>query len=244
VNPSIRLSATGALLVHEQQVSGVHLQCVHFNRYRLLFCHRLNRTRLPFPAPRESPTRFSQSFHPLSPHHRSLNFAHLRALANSAISVWSSAQTRGLQLIVSSSLDVAQRNEWRSLVFDPPSTDDVVSSTYPRIFTLFPRVTALKMPVPAEAPASLPGSWPEKNQEPHMIETRIHPGTGLPEWSVLVLRGKEEPGMEEAMYRGRVACRFMQDRHAGRYLGSKRVTILVSAKQPRTSHNSDVIPIT
>jgi hypothetical protein len=26
-----------------------------------------------------------------------------------------------------------------------------------------------------------------------------------------------------------VACRFMQDRHASRYLGSKRVTILVSA---------------
>jgi len=116
----------------------------------------------------------------------------LRALANSAISVWSSAQTGGLQLIVSSSLDLSQRNEWRSLVFDPPSTDDVVSSTYPRIFTLFPRVTALKMPVLAEAPASLPGSWPEQNQEPYVNETRIHPGTGLPEWSVLVLRGKEE----------------------------------------------------
>jgi hypothetical protein len=41
-----------------------------------------------------------------------------------------------------------------------------------------------------------------------------------------------------------VACRFMQDRHAGRYLGSKRVTILVSAKQPRTSHNIyDVISL-
>jgi hypothetical protein len=116
----------------------------------------------------------------------------LHALANSAISVWSSAQTGGLQLIVSSSLDLAQRNEWRSLVFDPPSTDEIVSSTYPRIFTLFPRVTALKMPDPVEAPASLPGSWPEQNQEPHMIETRIHPGTGLPECSVLVLKGKEE----------------------------------------------------
>jgi hypothetical protein len=29
-----------------------------------------------------------------------------------------------------------------------------------------------------------------------------------------------------------VACRFMQDRHAGRYLGSKRVTILVNPHAP------------
>jgi len=28
----------------------------------------------------------------------------------------------------------------------------------------------------------------------------------------------------------------MQDRHAGQYLGLKRVTILVSTKQPRTSY--------
>ncbi|KAF4636261.1 hypothetical protein G7Y89_g1829 [Cudoniella acicularis] len=34
-----------------------------------------------------------------------------------------------------------------------------------------------------------------------------------------------------------VACRFTHDRHAVRYLGSKRVTILVSAKQPRTPYN-------
>ena len=32
-----------------------------------------------------------------------------------------------------------------------------------------------------------------------------------------------------------VACKFMHDRHADLYLGSKRVTILVSAKRPRTS---------
>jgi hypothetical protein len=32
-----------------------------------------------------------------------------------------------------------------------------------------------------------------------------------------------------------IACKFMQDRYAGRYLGSKRVTILVSTKRPRTS---------
>lgn len=120
----------------------------------------------------------------------------LLSLANSAISVWSSVQTAELQLLVSSSLDSAQRNEWRSLVFDPPPTDcvadDIVYSTHPRVFTLFPRITALRSPVPAEAPTGLPGSWPEHDQEPRMIETCIHPGTGLPEWSVLVLKGKAE----------------------------------------------------
>jgi hypothetical protein len=34
-----------------------------------------------------------------------------------------------------------------------------------------------------------------------------------------------------------VARRFMQGCHTGRYLGSKQPTILVSAKQPRASHN-------
>jgi hypothetical protein len=33
-----------------------------------------------------------------------------------------------------------------------------------------------------------------------------------------------------------VACRFMQGRHTGRYLGLKQLTILVSAKQSRTSY--------
>jgi hypothetical protein len=36
---------------------------------------------------------------------------------------------------------------------------------------------------------------------------------------------------------GCYARKFMQVRHAGRYLGTKRLTILISAKQPRTSYN-------
>ncbi|KAH6664029.1 hypothetical protein B0J14DRAFT_644456 [Halenospora varia] len=127
----------------------------------------------------------------------------LLALANSAISVWSSAQTGGFQLVVSSSLERTRRNEWRSFVFDPPSTDsglaeDVVFATHPRIFTLFPRVTALKISAPVEAGAALPGSWPEP-REPCTIETCIHPGTGLPEWSALVLKGKDEESQRQEM---------------------------------------------
>ena len=35
-----------------------------------------------------------------------------------------------------------------------------------------------------------------------------------------------------------VACRFMQDRHAGRYLGSKRVTILVTVVRNNPARGS------
>ncbi|KAE9373701.1 hypothetical protein N431DRAFT_465980 [Stipitochalara longipes BDJ] len=165
----------------------------------------------------------------------------LHALANSAISLWSSAQTGRLQLIVSSSLDIAQRNEWRSLVFDPPSTDDVVSSTHPRIFTLFPRVTALKMPVPADAPASLPGSWPEHNQEPHMIETVIHRGTGLPELSALVVKGKDEEEwrkerIEQELIQNKLAAlekeRQELEARGGRNAHSRTSSIVGSASGP------------
>jgi hypothetical protein len=43
-------------------------------------------------------------------------------------------------------------------MFNPLSTNDIMSFIYPYIFTLFPRVTALKMLIPAKAPASLPKS--------------------------------------------------------------------------------------
>jgi len=117
--------------------------------------------------------------------------------------------------MVSSSLDPTQRNEWRSSVFDPPSpegdaADDVVCPTRPRIFTLFPRVTALKLSAPLQAPTGLPGSWPEDVQEPRTIETYIHPGMGLPEFSVLVLKGKEE----EELRKERIEEELLRDQMA------------------------------
>jgi len=48
---------------------------------------------------------------------------HLRnelvALAHSAISVWTFAQTAELKILIRSRVDRASRNEWRSLIFDP-----------------------------------------------------------------------------------------------------------------------------
>jgi hypothetical protein len=50
--------------------------------------------------------------------------------------------------------------------------------------------------------------------------------------------------MQEIVISLVAAVANLQDLHAGRYLGSKRVTTLVSAKKPRTSHNIyDVILI-
>lgn len=125
----------------------------------------------------------------------------LLTLAHSAISVWNFAQTDELELIVCPTLGRENRNEWRSLFFDPPlspSSDDndtktdIISSTHPRIFPLFPRVTARKLSGNAKLSVGPPGSWPESDQEPRIIETCIHAGVGLPEWSTLVVKGKEE----------------------------------------------------
>ncbi|KAH6725016.1 hypothetical protein BKA61DRAFT_567549 [Leptodontidium sp. MPI-SDFR-AT-0119] len=112
------------------------------------------------------------------------------AVANSSADVWNNAQAGGLEITINPLLDRAHREEWRSRQFDqalPFNGDgpdpDLVSNTYPRVFTLFPRVSVR---IQDRLP---PGSWP--NSEP----TVIHPGVGLPEWSPLVVRGKV--GQEE-----------------------------------------------
>ena len=123
----------------------------------------------------------------------------LLGLANSAIDVWNDAQTGELKIVVSTSLERAHREEWRSQKFDPasPSGDDEtkldMSRTHPRIFTLFPRVVARGVADPVNHDTGPPGSWPrESDQAPRTIETCIHPGRGLPECSALVLRGRED----------------------------------------------------
>ncbi|KAL5318074.1 hypothetical protein ACEPPN_015178 [Leptodophora sp. 'Broadleaf-Isolate-01'] len=109
----------------------------------------------------------------------------LHAVVNSSANVWNHAQASGLKITIDPLLDRAYREEWRSQQFDPalPSdgngTDpDLASNTHPRVFTLFPRVSAR---IQEDLP---PGSFP--NFEP----TVIYPGVGLPEWSSLVVRGK------------------------------------------------------
>jgi len=109
----------------------------------------------------------------------------LHAVMNSSTDVWNYAQASGLKMTIHPLLDRAYREEWRSQEFDPalPSDEngtdpDLTSNTHPRVFTLFPRVSAR---IQEDLP---PGSFP--NFEP----TVIHPGVGLPEWSSLVVRGK------------------------------------------------------
>jgi hypothetical protein len=125
------------------------------------------------------------------------------------------AETDKLNLTVCDTLDRANRTEWRSLDFDPlplasvssPSAGndeeaDIKSSTRPRIFILFPRVIAFEKPSGTDMEiGSLPGSWQQSEEEPHPIETCIHTGTGLPEWSPLVVKGKEEEEERENFIR-------------------------------------------
>lgn len=119
----------------------------------------------------------------------------LLTLVNLAVDVWNNAQAGGLKITVSPSLDRARREEWRSQQFDPPSlssgsdkTDlELVSRTHPRVFTLFPRVVAWGIADPGSHDRGLPGSWPLESDL-----TYIHPGVRLPEWSSLVVRGKNE----------------------------------------------------
>jgi hypothetical protein len=125
----------------------------------------------------------------------------LENLANSAINVWNSAQSGELIITVNQLLDHKHREEWRSQQFDPapPSPNgsevdfDAISRTRPRIIPLFPRVVAWGVADLGTDEKSLPGSFPpESDQVPYTQESCIHPGRGLPEWSSLVMRGKEE----------------------------------------------------
>jgi hypothetical protein len=119
----------------------------------------------------------------------------LFTLVNSAVDVWNDAQTGGMKIIINPLLDRAQREEWRSQQFDPasPSHDrdethsDLMSRTHPGVFTLFPRVLARGVAEPDSHDKGPPGSWPLDSDL-----TCIYPGKGLPEWSSLVVRGKEE----------------------------------------------------
>lgn len=110
----------------------------------------------------------------------------LLAVINTSVDVWNSAQAGNWRFTIDMELDRAQREEWRSMRFDPASSLadkhdlDSISKTRPRVSILFPRIIAQTQE------KRLPGSWPEI--EPIVI----HPGRGLPEWSSLVVRGKQD----------------------------------------------------
>jgi hypothetical protein len=112
-------------------------------------------------------------------------------LAHSATLIWNCAQTGELKLSVRPTLDLENHLEWRS-TFDDETAANTAFSTHPRTFTLFPRVITKEVILSDKSPGGPPGSWPELKQGPLMLETCIHPGTGMLECSSVVIRGKDE----------------------------------------------------
>jgi len=104
---------------------------------------------------------------------------------------------------VSTLLDRADRDQWRCQQFDPvlsplglDGTDtEPIFNTRPRIFTLFPRVMAWPEVDLAKQDKAPPGSWP-----PELKPVCIHFGRGLPEWSPLVVRGKDAKDEKDELF--------------------------------------------
>ncbi|KAH7419396.1 hypothetical protein BKA64DRAFT_634087 [Cadophora sp. MPI-SDFR-AT-0126] len=127
--------------------------------------------------------------------HESLE-ENLRTLAESAMSLWNTVQNdEFLEINASLDLDLALREKWRSPLFDEDCVSNglaVTLSTRPRIFTLFPHITAKAFATGPEPTVKIPGSFENPKAEAQMREFCIHPGIGMCESSALVLRGKEE----------------------------------------------------
>jgi len=117
-------------------------------------------------------------------------------IAISAVNVWNVAQTDVLKLTACATLNPAERNTWRSAKFDPPSSreeeTDGADSESSTVFTLFPKVVAYKLPLPAKSSLALPGTTSAPEQKTTITETSICPGAGLHERAELVAQGKEE----------------------------------------------------
>lgn len=126
----------------------------------------------------------------------------LDKVANAAIDVWDNAQKSGeFNITVNQLLERKHREEWRAPQFDPAAPScgqdevdfDGTSQTRPNIITLFPRVVALTIEDLDNDEKIPPGSFPRESDQAHYnTETCIYPGKGLPEWSSLVVRGKEQ----------------------------------------------------
>ena len=128
----------------------------------------------------------------------------LCALAQSAISLWDSAQSdEFLDITASLDLDLALRAKWGSPRFDDDSESPdyaITSSTDPEIFTLFPSITARAFTVASEPSVQIPGSFENSKAEPQVRKLIIHYGIGMCESSGLVGRGKDEQqDMEEEL---------------------------------------------
>ncbi|CAG8957301.1 hypothetical protein HYFRA_00010724 [Hymenoscyphus fraxineus] len=101
----------------------------------------------------------------------------------SAIALWKDVQNDQLEITIDPVLDLKQREDWRSQRLDPQDIDLQLESkiaTRPRVFRLFPRITAFH----SENPEMDSSSEPE--------EICIHPGVGIPESAPWVAAGRAE----------------------------------------------------
>ncbi|CAG8975702.1 hypothetical protein HYALB_00009109 [Hymenoscyphus albidus] len=104
-------------------------------------------------------------------------------IVTSAIALWKDVQNDQLEITIDLVLDLRQREDWRSQRLDPQGIDLQLESkiaTRPRVFRLFPRITAF----PSENPEMDSSSEPE--------EICIHPGVGVPESAPWVAAGRAE----------------------------------------------------
>ncbi|KAH8684467.1 hypothetical protein BGZ60DRAFT_166619 [Tricladium varicosporioides] len=129
-------------------------------------------------------------------------------ITEAAIDVWTFAQTDNLNITANTNLEASSHSLWRSQKYDPlePLPDDKEGThsthlTRPRIFTLFPTVTAIPM---SDVTSTSNISSSEESQRvcDENRETILHPGIGLPELSTLMIRGKGEKEEFEAMVQG------------------------------------------
>ncbi|KAF4627626.1 hypothetical protein G7Y89_g10528 [Cudoniella acicularis] len=132
----------------------------------------------------------------------------LHRIAQSAVEVWTQAQTDELKLTAFLNLDLSKRSAWRSPQFyplksagDKMSEADINPSTRPRVFTLFPRIIAHSLSTKTDASVNISSSVSKQQQEFAATEADIHQGVGLAESSDLVMNGKSEKEEGEAFVR-------------------------------------------
>lgn len=120
----------------------------------------------------------------IKPDARSLLREKLQNLVLGAMELWNEVQTDQLDFEISLNLDPAKQSEWWTQDIDEDNDAgknlSATTKTRPRIFPRFPRIIARQ---------------PDFNDNIEASKAKdiiIHPGLGLPEWSSLVLSGKEE----------------------------------------------------
>jgi hypothetical protein len=151
--------------------------------------------------------------------------ADVAQIIKDAMTLWKKGQVDELQLTASLNLDIKQRDIWRSqsLDSDTEAQPDIESSTPPRVFTLFPCITAV--PCIAESTVTTKQA------------VVIHHGSGVPEYSSWVIGGMEEEmsRLEYIDMATKQAKRESYQKSKGWFNHSRRGSTATIATTPRVS---------